>query len=76
MLGTARTVSTDFWSLKIRPDKTIRFFALYPLYRGEMELKLKKGAEHMEELFEKNKITELVNVVRPDLSAKPRWKFW
>jgi Suppressor of fused protein (SUFU). len=76
MLGTSRTVSTDFWSLQIRPDKIIRFFALYPLYRGELEIKLKKGAEHMEELFDKNKITEIVNVARADLSAKPRWRIW
>jgi hypothetical protein len=69
-LGLPKTVSTQFGSLRIRPDKTIHFYALYPLYRGELEMKLKKGAERLENLFERNKVTEIVNVTRQDLSAR------
>jgi len=76
MLGNPRTVSTEFWSLPIRTDKTIRFFALYPITQGEIELKLKKGAEHLDELFEKSKITEIVDLNRPDFSKKPWWKIF
>ncbi len=75
-LGAPRTVSTEFWSLQIRPDKIIRFYGLYPLYRGEVEMKLKKGAEHLEDLFDKNQVSELLNLNRPDLSAKSWWKIW
>jgi len=74
MIGTPRTVSSEFWTLPIRTDKTIRFFGLYPLYRGEVDLKLRKGAEHLEELFDKNKITEIVHLDRVDLSKKPWWR--
>lgn len=76
MLGTPRTVSTEFWTLPIREDKTIRFFALYPLYQGEVDLKLKRGAEHLEDLFDRNQITELLDLRRKDLSKKSWWKKW
>jgi hypothetical protein len=76
MLGVPRTVSTEFWTLPIRPDKIIRFFGLYPLYEGEIELKLKKGAEHLEELFDKHKITELLDLRRLDVSRKPWWRLF
>jgi hypothetical protein len=76
MLGLPRTVSKDFFSLKIRPDKTIRFFALYPLYPGEVELKLKKGAEYIEQLFDQKKISEIVDLNRADISDKAWWKMW
>jgi len=74
MLGTPRTVSTEFWTLPIRKDKTIRFFGLYPLYRGEVALKLKKGAKYLEEQFDKHRITEIIDLDRPDLSKRPWWR--
>jgi len=76
LLATPRTVSTEFWSLKVREDKTINFFGLYPLYPGEMDLKLSKGAEHVENLFDRKKITELLDLNRQDVSAKSWWKLW
>ena len=76
LLGIPRTVSKEFWSLRIRADKAIRFYALYPLYQGEVELKLKKGAEYLEQSFDKHKISEVVNIDRTDLSAKPWWRAW
>jgi hypothetical protein len=76
MLGIPRTTPKDFWSLEIRPNKIIRFYALYPLYGGETEMKLKKSAEHLEDLFDKNKISEVIDLKRPDLSAKSWWKPW
>ena len=76
MLGRPATVSTDFWTLNIRADKQIHFFALLPLYTNEMDLKLKKGAEEIERLFEKNKITELIDTKRRNLSDSPWWKIW
>jgi len=75
-LGVPRTVSKEFWHLDIRPEKKISFFALYPLYSGEVALKLKNGAEHIEELFDRNKISEIVDLNRKDLSQKPWWKKW
>lgn len=76
MLALPRTVSTEFWELPIRNDKMIRFFALMPLYPGEVALKLKQGAEAVERLFERHKISEIVNPIRRDVSQKEWWKFW
>jgi hypothetical protein len=70
MIGAPRTVSTEFWSLKIRPDKIIRFYSLMPLYPGEMKLKLKQGAEQMEHLFDQKKVTEILDLKRPDVSER------
>jgi len=76
MLGTPKTVSTEFWALPIREDKTIRFFGLYPLYKGEIDLKLKEGAARLDELFEKHKISELLDLKRINVSDRPWWKKW
>jgi hypothetical protein len=37
----------EFMSLKIREDKTINFYALLPIYKEEMEFKLKHGGEQL-----------------------------
>ena len=63
-----KTVSRDFWSLKVCDDKTIHFYSVVPIYEAEMNLKLKQGSDHLNELFEKHKVTELVDVDRPNLA--------
>jgi hypothetical protein len=70
------TVSVDLWDLEVRADKTIHFFALFPLYEEETNLKLQKGADHLAELFEKNKITELFDPNRVNVAKKRKWKLW
>ncbi len=69
-IGGAETTPEDFWQLKIDEQKTIIFLGVYPLYKEEMDLKMKKGAEALEELFEKNKITELLDVKRKNVAKK------
>ena len=62
------TLSTDFWTLKIREDKKIQFLAVIPVYPGEMDLKLKHGSDELERLLEKYKLTEIVDRNRRDVS--------
>ena len=69
-------VSEDFYQLKISEDKTINFYAICPVYQQEMDLKLKKGADALFELFEQNRVSELVDVNRPCVVKKSRWKFF
>jgi hypothetical protein len=84
MLMRPKTVSTEFWTLPIRENKKIHFFSIVPLYPGEIDLKLKIGAEAFERIFDGHKISELLDPVRPDVSLKTdptkekskRWKFW
>ncbi len=75
ILDRPSTVSVDFWTLPVRSDKTIHFFSVLPLYSGETELKLKEGAESLLDRMEKKKVTELVNLKRPDVSKKSWWPF-
>ena len=76
MLSRPKTVSTEFWSLPIRPNKTIHFFSLMPLYHGETALKLAQGSEALEQLFEQHKISEIVDPKRRDVTRKEWWKLW
>ena len=69
------TVSTEFWTLEVRPDKLIQFFALVPLHPSEMMLKLSRGTEALEALFQKHKVTELIKLDRPDMVEHDAWDF-
>lgn len=64
----------EFRSLEISSEKTIHFFAIYPLYEGEMNLKLKKGTDKLVDRFAKAALTEVLDVDRKDLSK--RRGFW
>ncbi|HEX2746950.1 MAG TPA: suppressor of fused domain protein [Verrucomicrobiales bacterium] len=68
MLAPPKTVSTEFWELKVREDKHIHFFALIPLHEGEVNLKLAEGAQELDRLLDLHRVTELVDLARPDVS--------
>jgi hypothetical protein len=70
MLGPCATVPQEFWHLKVNEEKTINFFGLYFLYREEMDLKMKKGAEALWSLLEKQQVTELLDVSRKNTAKK------
>ena len=52
--------------------RVIRFWSLVPVYREEMDLKLKQGADALLERFDNAGITELVDPVRPNVAKKTR----
>jgi hypothetical protein len=58
------TVPNEFLQLKVREEKVINFYAAVPVYRKEMDLKLRKGTEVIEDRFDQNTITEIVDVKR------------
>ena len=60
----------EFLKLKISDEKTINFFALVPIYREEMDYKLKKGVERLAERLENHGITELIDVRRRNVCKK------
>ena len=76
MLGPPMTVSTEFWRLPVSKDKVIHFFALFPIYQEEVDLKLKKGADELFTRFEKSKITELLNIRRRNVAKKEWWRLF
>lgn len=73
MLSRPKTVSVDFWSLPVRADKTVQFYSVLPLHPAEIELKLQEGAAALEELLERRKVTEVVDLGR---RAVTRWEWW
>jgi len=58
------------------PNRLIRFFGVWPIYREEMTFKLETGLDELLDRLEKRRVTELVEVGRKNACAKPVWKFW
>ena len=63
-------VDEKFYQLRIGKKKLINFYALYPLYKEEMEYKLKKGAEGIIEKFSEAEVTELLDPARKNTCKK------
>lgn len=60
----------DFYELKINDDKNIKFYCLYPIYKEEMDFKLKKGTDELMEKFDRYGVEEIVNVSRQNTCLK------
>ncbi len=69
LLLQSSLVEEGFHQLKVG-GKTINFYALFPLYKEEMEAKLKKGSDYLMEKFDKEQITELLDVGRKNSCRK------
>ncbi|NNE91110.1 MAG: suppressor of fused domain protein [Verrucomicrobiales bacterium] len=70
LLAPPLTAPPEFMELAISPEKTIHFLALVPLYSEEMDLKLKKGVEALEPLFDKHGVFELLQIGRKNVAKK------
>ena len=68
ILLSPRNVRNDFLSLKVREDKVIHFYSIVPMYAEEMDLKLRKGARHIDNMFKEHNVTEVVDVGRSNLA--------
>lgn len=64
------SLGRNFRELKINDEKTINFHCLYPLYKEEMNHKLKNGLEALIDLFEKFRVTDVVDIKRRNTCAK------
>jgi hypothetical protein len=53
--------------------KTVRLFALTPIYEDEMRFKLEHGAEALLEKMEARELTELFDPQRRSVLAKRFW---
>lgn len=60
----------EFRTLKISKDKTINFYALLPIYKEEMEFKLKRGGAELYERFDQEGINELLDINRKNVCRK------
>lgn len=64
------TVPDEFATLRIDAEKEIDFLAIVPLYRDEMELKLRNGCDALLEKFDRNGISDLINTRRKNVAKK------
>jgi hypothetical protein len=59
-----------FQQMKMPGGKVVNFYALFPLYKEEVDFKLKHGAEGLVVRFEKAGVTEVLNVGRGNTCKK------
>lgn len=64
------SVPEDFHQLPVHADKTIRFMSVVPLYQEEMDFKLRKGSDELLDRFDRDGITDVVAVDRPNCCRK------
>lgn len=63
------TLPVEFAELKT-PKKTINFLCLYPLYKEEMQFKLKHGSDKLLEKFERHAIYDIIDPKRKNVCQK------
>jgi hypothetical protein len=74
LLLPSLSVPKAMWDLDDN-GKRITFFALWPIYAEELELKLKEGTDPLIKKFEQFQITDLVKLDRPNACA-PKRRLW
>jgi hypothetical protein len=62
-----------FRVLQTTAGKEVEFFAVVPLYREEMEFKLRNGARALLDLFTENDVTPVVAPGRVNVCRPRRW---
>ncbi len=70
MLISSISLSQEFYELKINEEKTIHFYCLFPLYKEEMDLKLKKGMDALIDKFEEFNLSDILDLNRPNTCKK------
>ncbi|MBI5369440.1 MAG: suppressor of fused domain protein [Planctomycetes bacterium] len=70
LLLRPRLVPEGFRELATPDGRRIHFFGLFPLYREEMEYKLRMGSDALEALFEEHGITERIDPKRRNVCGR------
>ncbi|MFC3798813.1 suppressor of fused domain protein [Cohnella sp. GCM10012308] len=72
ILSVPSTVSSakEFFTLAAAPGKDVHFFSLLPLYKEEMDFKLKQGPEALFEKLEAAGVNELLRADRKNVCKK------
>ncbi|MGC3944408.1 MAG: suppressor of fused domain protein [Chryseolinea sp.] len=69
MLFPSVTLGAEFYELKT-DKKTINFNCLYPLYKEEMDFKLKHGTDNLLDKLEQAGIGDIVDPIRKNVCEK------
>jgi hypothetical protein len=70
LLSRPQLVPEAFHNLEAGPGKIVHFFAVIPIYREEMELKLSKGVEALNERLQEAGVSELLDPNRVNVCKR------
>jgi len=70
LLMPSLSLGNDFFELKIDDQKKINFYCLYPIYKEEMDLKLKKGTDGLIDKFDEFNVSDVIDINRKNTCAK------
>lgn len=70
LLLSSISLPEEFRELRVTDEKTIHFYCLYPIYKEEMELKMKKGVDALLDKFDEAGISDVIDVARPNVAKK------
>ncbi len=73
MAGPPMLFGDAFWKCEVAEGKTVRLYALLPLYEDEMAFKLEQGSDALFEKLDERDVSELVDVKRRSVLAKRFW---
>lgn len=73
-LSGPRVLPEDFMTLKLDDGRTVYFYMLLPLYKEEMDLKLRKGIDALEQGLFRVGATEVVDINRPNAARRSWWR--
>jgi hypothetical protein len=73
MLTPPYQLPPEFYELPIEGGEKIHFYMLTPLYQEELDLKIEKSADELEERFEKQNIGFVLDLRRPNVALKRGW---
>lgn len=65
-----------FSTLRIDERKNVHFYSLFPVYKEEMDFKLKHGVNALLRKFEKAGINEMIHLKRKNVCKKFLWFFY
>jgi len=63
-------VTEDFHALSIDEEKQIEFYSIVPLYKEEMDMKLRDGADKLLAQFDKYGVSDIVDLNRRNVAKK------
>ena len=77
LLSVPATVTQleEFFTLRLPDERKVHFFSLLPLYKEEMDFKLKQGNDKLVEKLHSNGVNEIVNLNRKNVARKTFWFF-
>lgn len=75
MVASSVLFDEEFCTLEVGPEKTINFYALYPLYKQEMDYKLRHGSEALLDALSRVCEGEVIDLGRRNACRKGLWPF-